>query len=522
MTRCSVAAKTPLQVVSVLVAMLLFAPIALAQTGEDALRFTQRFPGYTAAGIGLAGTGIAGVADPSALILNPAGLGLARASSISGSFSSFEVTDESFFRLPGASFPGESDVTNTGIGSLSTVYKVPTSRGSLVLAISFSQISTYERNLFFEGENDRNSITDYFMPLPGEFEFIDDGVDFFPEFSRTPSFIAYETFAIDFNQGLFDDGDPVPFLPAVSAGTVAQIGSVVEEGRMNELNFGGAFEAAEDIIVGASVNIPFARYTFTRTFEEDDVFNDNNGANGTSDFAYLSYTESFQSDMIGINARLGLSAKVSPRIRIGATLETPTVIAVEDEFNTALFTEFDNGDAFEYGDDRAEDAGTGFFEYDITTPWRLGAGVSYRSAGLTLLADAEFVDWSQLELNSKDVSYAAENRDIRRQLDAIVNTRIAASYETGDFIIRGGLALYPDPRDASFADRIDDSVVDRDRRFFSVGLGYRISKELRADLGWIQERFDDVYRPYSEVADAPVVEEEIIRNRFQIGISYTL
>lgn len=522
MTRCTVAAKMPLQVVFVLVGMLVIAPIALAQTGDDALRFTQRFPGYTASSIGLAGTGIAGVADPSALILNPAGLGLFRASSISGSFSSSEVTDESFYRVPGASFPGESDVTNTGVGSLSAIYKVPTSRGSLVLAIAFNQITTYERNLFFDGENDRNSITDYFMPLPGEFEFIEDGDDFYPDFFRTPSFIAFETFAIDFDQGLFDDGDPVPFLPAVSAGTVAQIGSVVEEGRMNELNFGGAFEASKDIFVGASVNIPFAQYTFTRTFEEDDIFNDNDGENGTTDFSYLSYEETFESDMVGINARLGLSAKVSPQIRVGATIETPTIIAVDEKYHTVLFTEFDNGDAFEYGDELAEDAGTGFFEYDITTPWRLGVGASYRSAGLTLLADVEVVDWSQLELDSKDVSYAAENRDIQRQFDAIVNTRLAASYETGDFIIRGGVALYPDPHDESFAETIDGSLVDKDRKFFSIGLGYRISRELRVDLGWIQERFDDVYRPYTEVADAPFVEEEIVRNRFQIGIRYTL
>jgi len=522
MTRNTVAAWMPLKVVFVLVAMLVFSPIAIAQTGDDALRFTQRFPGQTAASIGLAGTGIAGVGDASALILNPAGLGLARESAISGSFSSFDVSDESFFLLPGSSFPGESDVTNTGVGSLSAIYKVPTTRGSLVLSIAFNQVSTYERNLFFEGENDRNSITDFFMPFSDEFELVDDGVEIFPDFFRTQSFIAFETFAIDFNQGLFDDGDPVPFLPAVSAGTIAQIGSVVEEGRMNELNFGGAFEAAKDIFVGASVNIPFARYTFTRTFEEDDIFDDNDGQNGTTDFDYLSYEETFQSDMVGINARLGLSAKVSPQIRIGATIETPTIMAVEDEFETILFTEFDNGDSFRYGGAVNEDEGSGFFEYDITTPWRLGAGASYRSSGLTLLADVEVVDWSQLELDSEDVSFASENRDIKRQFDAVVNTRLAASFVTGDFIIRGGIALYPDPHDKSFAETIDGSVVDKERKFFSLGLGYRISRELRADVGWIQERFDDVYLPYSEVADAPVVQEEITRNRFQIGVTFTL
>jgi hypothetical protein len=117
------------------------------------------------------------------------------------------------------------------------------------------------------------------MPLQGEFELTEDGTDVFTEFFRTPSFIAFETFAIDFDQGLFDDDDPIPFLPAVSTGTVLQSGFVTEEGRMSEINFGAAMEAAEGVMIGASLNIPVASYTFTRVFEEEDIFNDNDGSN---------------------------------------------------------------------------------------------------------------------------------------------------------------------------------------------------------------------------------------------------
>ena len=68
----------------------------------------------------------------------------------------------------------------------------------------------------------------------------------------------------------------------------------------------------------------------------------------------------------------------------------------------------------------------------------------------------------------------------------------------------------------------DGAVVDRERQYFSLGLGYRISNTLRADAGWMQEQFNDVYSPYTEVANAPIVDEEVIRNRFQIGFTYSL
>ena len=505
-----------------LIASLVFIAPAKAQSGNDALRFSQRFPGTTAASLGLSGTGIAGVADPSALILNPAGLGFARTSSISGSFSSFDIQDDSFFRSDGITFPGVAEITSAGVGHLSSLYKFPTSQGSLVIGISISQVTTYERDLFFDGENGLNSITDFFMPLSDEFELIEDGDDLFPEFFRTPSFIAFETFAIDFDQGLFDVNDPIPFLPAVSAGTVAQSGSVTEEGRMNELNIGGAMEAANGVMIGASINIPFGRYTFTRIFEEEDIFNDNDGSGGTTDFDYLKYTESFRSDIVGINARFGLSARVSPQLRLGFTLETPTQLTIEDDFETVLRTEFDNGDVFTYGDQIDEDAGTGHFEYTLTTPWHVGVGISYRSGSLTLMADAELIDWSQMKFSNGNLTFADENRSIQEQFETVLNTRIGATYETGDFILRSGFAVYPDPHNAQFGRAVDGAVVDRERQYFSLGLGYRISNTLRADVGWMQEQFNDVYSPYTEVANAPIVDEEVIRNRFQIGFTYSL
>jgi long-subunit fatty acid transport protein len=389
-----------------------------------------------------------------------------------------------------------------------------------VAGVAAHQVQTFERSLLFKGENDANSITDYFMPLPGEFELDEDNQGVFPTFSRSLSFIAFETYAIDLDQGLLDDGDPVPFLPAVSFGTVRQTGFVEEQGRMTEINIGGGVEVAPDVMVGLSLNIPFGTYTFTRVHEEEDFLNDNDGvSNGTTDFDYLRFTESFESDILGVNLRTGVSAEVADGARVGVTVETPTYFSVQDKFDTILRTEFDNGDVYVYGDNRDEREGSGEFDYEIISPWKLALGGSYARSGLTVAADAEWVDWSQLELSASDFSYTDENLAIRRGLDAVINARLGVSYEMNGIIVRGGYAIYPDPHDNA-PGAIDTSRPDRDRTFFSAGLGYRFTDRVRADAGWIQERFDDRYRPYTEVDGAPVVSEQMTRNRFMLGFTF--
>lgn len=481
-----------------------------AQTAEDALRFSRRFPANGAVMLGRGGAGIAGVADYSAMSINPAGLGFYDSSAFTGSLSALRTGDDGAFRISGASSGLNTNVNDTRLGHLAYIYKFPTARGSLVIGAAFTQVNTFERSLNYSGENPSNSITDFLMPVPGEFTLENGSDGVFPNFTRDLSFIGFETFAIDLNQGLVDAGDPVPFLPAVTAGTVLQTGNVVESGRMKEVNIGGAGEAAPGVMVGLSVNIPFGTYRFNRIFEEDDFRNDNNGTGGTTDFNFLSLNERVKSELIGVNVRAGVTAQLNRLVRVGLTVESPTYYNIDESFDTRLETIFDNGDSFIYGDQPDENAGSGVFKYDINTPWRLGAGLTLENARISVSADAEYVDWSQLELKSKNASFADENRFITQNLDAVINTRIGVQYTFGDVDLRGGFDYQPDPRKAT-------GGLDRDKTYFSAGLGYRFDEQVQVDLGWMQERFDDRYLPYSEVTNAPVVNEQVTRNRFSLG-----
>ena len=488
-----------------------------AQTGNDALRFTQRFPGLTAENVGIGGVGYAGVRDGASMVLNPAGLGPASASTLSGSLAGSRAENSSVYSVADFSSKSTSDVSEFTLGNISYIYKAPTARGSLVFGVSFHEITSWERLLEFNGENSINSITDYYMPVAGEFEILEDDQGLFPEFSRTLSFIAFETFAIDFDQDLFNDGDPVPFLQAVRAGTVSQASRVRESGHMREFNFGAAYEAANGVFVGASLNIPYGTYTFARVFDEDDIFDDNNGENGTTDFDYLTHTDGFKSDMIGVNGRLGVIGFVSPEIRLGANVETPTSLSIEESFSTILETAFDNGDQFIYGG-QIDDEGQGVFKYTLTTPWRIGVGAAYEGQRFMAMLDLEFIDWSSMRFKSSSILFSEVNSRIDQQLRSVVNGRLGLQYRLDKLALRAGLGISPDPHREATSTGVNPAV-DQERNYFSLGLGYRFSPFIHADIGWMVEQYDEIYQPYTEVDGAPIVAEDHTRGRLLAGLT---
>jgi long-subunit fatty acid transport protein len=498
-----------------------------AQDGEDGLRFSARQPGIGVRALGMGGAGAGGLADLSALYSNPAGLGYLKGSLFSGGLTSFTTDDDAIYSVSGFREGTTSDVSDTGFDHVGYAYRVPTRRGALVVAANVQRVQTFSRELFFNGTNGVNSATEFFLPLPGEYAVdVDPGNDgvrgtaddvFTPTFTRELSFIGFETYAIDLDIDAFEAGSDQPFFPAVTTGSVTQQGVVTEEGNMYEFSLGGALEAARGVMVGLSVNIPYGKWEFNRTLDEVDFQNDNDGLGGTVDFESMTWTETIESDLVGVNLRAGVSLEAARDLRVGFTIETPTYYSISEDFATFLVTRFDDGFVGSYGRDFDQDVGAGVFDYEVVTPWRLGAGLGYRIGDLTLLADAEFVDWSQLELDSDNYPFLQENQDISQNLEQVVNTRFGAEYELSNFVVRGGFGYQPDPRDIRPDLTSEANRVDRDKTFWSVGASYVRRGQFAIDFGFSQERFDDRFVPY-DVTNAPVVDEEVVRSRASIGV----
>ena len=493
-----------------------------AQTPDDAYIFAARSPATGPRMMGMAGVGIAGVADYGALRTNPAGLGYFGNSEIGGSLHTFSATENSqYFTGIRTSSAGEADVRATRFSNLAYIQKISTSQGSLVLGLAFNQINTFDRNLAFGGTNATSSISASFLPYSDEFTVQEDDDGYFPDFSSDIPELAFDAGAIEFlfenvgtNDGLFYE--------AVTPGTrIDQLGDVLEEGRMNELNLGGAWEASRDVMVGISANFAFGSYRFDSVYEEADTYNENAPSDyevALSDgslfgFNRLMYERGFEADLSGFNLRGGVSTTtLASGLRVGVLVETPTFYEVRENYYRELTTWFDEGgslDAETHGD----------YEYQLRTPWRIGGGASWEIGDFLLAGDMEYVDWSQMEFdgNAEDSDLFRDlNREIRDTMNPVWNMRLGAAYQFGDITVRGGVAAHPDPFDRKLSQ--GGNASDRDRRFVSAGVSYRFSHNFHIDAGWMHMKSNDEYTPYADVTEPPLVDESVRQHRFLLGV----
>lgn len=523
---------------------LLAAPPAAGQGIEDVMRYSKTLPSSGSPSAGMAGAGLfSGIDEMSALTGNPAGLGWLSTSVIEGDFAVQRARSNTRFDTPDDNTMADRTVSDYRLGSLGGAYSFPTKRGSLVLGVSLHQTNTFERGFDATGSNRTNSLTGTL--LPSGFEV--DGEDLIFDDSR--SRIAYEAGAIDFSRSRFDDDTPPFFFPAAAPQSNAVDGqmeleqqeNLLESGQMNELNLGAATEIAPGVMLGGGLNIAFGSYTFERFYRErdaSDLLPPEDPANpeepydpyfleGTDleGFYEFQLEERIDTDINGVNLRAGFSAHFSPSFRGGFLIETPTWYTLTEVFGTEMRTDFDcdfssSGEPCPQGGVPGFESGslTGSeFEYRLRTPWRIGAGLQYTNAGLTLAGDAEFVDWTQANVSADDASFTGLNREVQA-LDATINTRLGVEYAVGDAALRAGVAYRPDPRDRSFQD-VDGNSTDADHLFLSAGLTFTPDEQFTLHASWMQERFDDEFQSYAE---GPLVREGLARNRILLGITYRL
>jgi len=508
----------------------------LAQTADEAYRFGTRSPAVGVRASGVGGAGIAGRDGPGTLYTNPAGLGYYSTSEISGGLNTLLSRDESTYQIfvEGPSSERTAETSSARLGHLTGIYNAKTEQGSLVFALGFNRVATFDRRLQYEGMNAASSITDTFLPTRSEYEITPERINVFP----VVPFVAFQAGAIEFFESRFQN-DEYPFFQAVAPGRqVQQSGSVVREGTMNEWNFAGAIEVAPDVMVGLSANLSSGQYHF------EHELNETVPPNAPTDTVYsvpvengllenpqsVLFRSRFTSELTGFSLRGGLSATPVNNVRLGFTFETPTWYSVSEEFTDAFIrTTFENG-SLTYGDDTSEDEARGQFDYRLNTPWRLGLGLSYNSDPLLVTADVEFVDWSQASLGSdgREFAIGSANDDLDELYGYVFNWRGGVEYRFDSGLrLRVGGAYRPDGRDfdVSFA---NGQTEDRARLFLSAGAGFKLSEQFTVNLAWMQERSKDQFVPYPSVTPPtetepianPIVDETVVRNRVQIGARY--
>jgi long-subunit fatty acid transport protein len=433
--------------------------IAQAQYAEDALRFSQFGSSVGARSQAMGNTSVGIADDFSALFGNPAGLSQQKSFEFSVGLSSYGYgNDVTFFGNKMTDKKSAINLNNLGI-----VYPIATVRGGLTFAFGFGRVANYKSVASFDGFNPKSSIVRSFSPYDGkpyeEFDLLTLSLQ-----DANDLLNNHLPFKIKLADTLDD------FLFPVLLDSVQQTARVLEGGGLNNWSFGGGIDVAKNISVGVTLNIVSGSYSYEREFIETDTRNIHQTF--PVDLDHWIYRDNFKSDISGFNALIGFMYRNPGKMKIGATLRTPTVYEISETFGEEGESMFDNNDNFTASNENK-------IEYKVITPMVLTVGISVQlNEWLLLAGDAEYTDWTEMEFDSNNPDLISKNRYIDRYMQETWNLRGGAEFTLWKLglKLRGGIEWKPSPW--------KNDPAEYDQLNYTAGLGYLLDESSSINVSY--------------------------------------
>lgn len=471
-----------------------------AQNADDVLRYSLEYPSYDA--ISLVTPAVSSPTGFGAFQENPATMALYKKS-----YFSFDLSSR-FLDETGSYLGNKSDYSDnqTGIGDLGIVYKVPTTRGSLVVGGGYSQTTDFNRALSASGRNNQTTITDFYNTTTDDSLF----------------FAAFDTYAIDFattDSSYANTKSIFRFFDNNYYPGITQDVQLTERGAIGEYSAFMATELFRNFSVGASIGYLSGSYEYRRDFLESDTQNDYNAQfidsnqDGTpdTDIDNILSHDKISDDIEAFSARLGFVYQPTENLNVAASYEFPSKLSIDERYNTTITTTFDNGIQF-------KDDAPGRFKYKVTRPQRIKAGATIKDVNrLSISGSAEAVfysqariDFNQIQLNSLE---SAINSTIRNSLRDVINLRAGIEYKLNNqFTPRLGYAYFPSPQKG----------FDRSRQFLSGGFSAELTKGLMFDFGLQYSFWNDRNTLYQTSTTSESVREDVTRLHVMTGLRMEL
>jgi len=247
-----------------------------------------------------------------------------------------------------------------------------------------------------------------------------------------------------------------------------QKGSLINDGGINNWSAGAAYEFANNVFFGASVNYTIGTLQSNREFSETDI-NDiyTSSVRTVPDSSLSAGFESFYlNDVVdwsynGWDGRFGLLYKFFDFIRIGGSVKLPTTFVIaEDHY-------FSGESNFSTGYSKTLDVPVITSEYKITSPFEFTAAASVNLFFITAAAEVSYTDYTQMRFSGdlEPPVYAEINKQILEKYTQVFNLRGGAEFRlpfTG-LSARAGFMYNPSP--------LADTPMEYDRKIFNAGLG---------------------------------------------------
>lgn len=408
--------------------LIIFSIIILFVTFKNGVSQTEVFFLGHQFGVGaraqsMGGAFIAVADDYTATYWNPAGLSQIRRMELLGAMSHFMMENK-------ASYANQSmlDETNaTKVNAFGFVFPYPVYRGSLVFAIGYNRVRSFDSGFTYEGYFDANT---------------DSAND----------------------RSLTD----------------------IEDGSLRNWTFSGAMEISPHLSLGASLNLWRGNDDYQWIDKYDSELNP---IYSETDFIddYI-YKASINTKYTGLNFKFGVLYRLGILGRIGTTIETPLKLNAKEEWSESTHY-FDNynpeyADYHEYYDDN------GRSDYGLQSPFKFAAGGAFTLfPNLIVSGDIEYADWSQMKYTTDppfaDSTKGDANIEIKKNYQATTQIRLGAEFTMPllNLQLRAGFFNQQSP--------LKIASSDANRKYLTAGVGMLLDKQVKLDVTWLKGWWED-------------------------------
>ena len=404
-----------------------------AQNEIDALRYSQQNIFGTAKFNSMGGSFGSLGGDFTSLSYNPAGIAFYQNSELS-------ITPNITISETTSNLNGNKFNTNKFKGNLSNLGYVASGKNQndkwkrINMGIGWNKIANYNNKFYTERQNNQPSLAELFLEDANGVL-----ISNLNYWGAEPAFwsdlIDLENNFIDTSTGLyaFDNGNY--FLNLNPSSNKTQSSSVNSTGEMGEYVFSIGTSYEEKIYFGATIGLPSINYYENSIYSESNFSNDTNYSLNN-----FTYDQEFSAVGNGINLKLGTIIRVGDNTKIGGAIHTPSYISIEENYSTSITTNWNNGDRY------SENSPIGYFNYQITTPWKIIASLStVLNKKYIANIEIEQTDYSFTQFYSDNYQFIEENRTIKDLYTTTTNIRFGGEANLYPFKLRAGYALYGSP-----------------------------------------------------------------------------
>jgi long-subunit fatty acid transport protein len=505
-----------------LLASCLFYTLMLsAQNEQDAILYSSVGAGGSARTLGMAGSFSAIGADPSAALINPAGIATVRRNEFNmglqfmnvknhSSYLGNEVTDSKLnFNMPTMNL-NFARVYYDAAGK-------PKKNGLANISFGFNinRLANFHNRMSFEGQNKNSSITDYFASAANNQDALPD--DLYLGYLES---IAYSSGAIE---NLMSGGLPSKKYVSRyidSNRNNLQTGTKDQKGSIYEYQFSIGANFSHKINLGLGL-----LYSSLRFSDDFDLLEIDNQSRANPDLEQVIYNTSYKDKGTGFGAKIGAIFRPNDQLRLGIAMHTPKTYNINTQFRYDITSVFEPG-ANVLKEVRAYTDGYNTSAYKVTTPSRVIAAIGFviNKAGL-VNAEVEFYDYSATKMKAADYAYVAENQNIRKMYKSVMIFRLGtelnfpdANNKEASYRLRFGYANYP----SQFSSKASgiDAVLKKANNLVTTGFGYR-EKDYYMDFALTYGTSSNYFTPYVTGSSIFPV-SSITSKRANLGFAFTV